>query len=187
MAESSAQTKLTLRRRLRTARRARAAAATPQARSRAGESLAEHLGAFLAEHNAGTPWVAAFESLPTEPPTGPMIAGLRAAGHRVIVPVLLADADLAWRDAETGEELGVAAVANARLIVLPALAVDVAGHRLGQGGGSYDRALLRSAPGAVRLAVVWDEEVLDAVPVDAHDQPVDAVLTPGGGLRWLRG
>lgn len=183
--------KAAARRELRAARRAWAAASTVE-RAALGQSLAEHLSAFLVDvlpeppPRAGTPCVAAFESLPTEPPTAALIQTLRSAGHRVILPTLLADNDLSWRDAASGADLGVAAIADARLIVLPALAVDTCGHRLGQGGGSYDRALLRSSPGSIRLAVVFDAEVWDGVPTDAHDQPVDAVLTPGGAVRWLR-
>ena len=138
---------------------------------------------FLADSSTST--VAVFESLPTEPPTEAIVAALRAAGRRVIAPILLPDKDLSWRDLATGEDLGVAAIADAEVIVLPALAVDVTGRRLGQGGGSYDRALLRSDPEALRLAVVFEQEVLGAVPADDHDQPVHAVLTPDRGVRRL--
>ena len=55
-------------------------------------------------------------------------------------------------------------------MLAPALAVDGAGRRLGQGGGSYDRALERA--GAPVVAVVFDDEVLDGqIPVEAHDRP----------------
>ena len=177
------ESKVTLRRELRAARRARAAAASERSRRALGDRLAAHLGEFLPD--AGTATVAVFESLPTEPPTEEIIAALRVAGHRVIAPILLADKDLSWRDLATGEDLGLTAIADATVIVLPALAVDVTGRRLGQGGGSYDRALLRSDPEAVRLAVVFEQEVLDAVPADDHDQPVHGVLTPDRGVRAL--
>ena len=65
-----------------------------------------------------------------------------------------------------------------------ALAEDRAGRRLGQGGGSYDRALERA--GARVVAIVFDDEVLDEpIPVEPHDRPVAGVLTPGGGLLWF--
>ena len=84
-----------------------------------------------------------------------------------------------------GPSLGLDAVREAELVLAPALAVDAAGRRLGQGGGSYDRALERA--GAPVVAVVFDDEVLDeAIPVESHDRPVAGVLTPGGGLRWRR-
>ncbi|MDX6723959.1 MAG: 5-formyltetrahydrofolate cyclo-ligase, partial [Solirubrobacteraceae bacterium] len=60
------------------------------------------------------------------------------------------------------------------------------GRRLGQGGGSYDRALARVA--APVVAVVFDDEVLDEpIPVEPHDRRVAGVLTPRGGLTWLAG
>jgi 5-formyltetrahydrofolate cyclo-ligase len=66
---------------------------------------------------------------------------------------------------------------------VPALAVDGAGTRLGQGGGSYDRALARLGAGARRLvlAVVHDDEVLAGpLPREPHDVGVDGALTPSG-------
>jgi 5-formyltetrahydrofolate cyclo-ligase len=134
----------------------------------------------------------------TEPPTLPLLAALRGAGRRVLLPLLREDMDLEWAEFEApealrparrgipepeGASLGLDGVAAAGLVLAPALAVDRAGRRLGQGGGSYDRALARSA--APVVAVVFDDEVLDEVPVEAHDHWVAGVLTPGGGLRWL--
>lgn len=148
-----------------------------------GRRLSAHLMGMVSDSRTTT--VAVFESLPTEPPTEEIIAALRVAGHRVIAPILLADKDLSWRDLSSDQDLGVDGIADATVIVLPALAVDVRGRRLGQGGGSYDRALLRADPEAVRLAVVFEQEVLDAVPADDHDQPVDAVLTADRGVRRL--
>ena len=183
MDQKRAEAKVALRRELRAARRERMATCTEESRRELGRALAGHLAAFLPD--AGTTTVAVFESLPTEPPTEEIIATLQAAGHRVIAPVLLADKDLSWRDLATGDDLGRAAIAEARVIVLPALAVDVTGRRLGQGGGSYDRALLRSDPQALRVAVVFEQEVRGAVPADDHDQPVHAVLTAQQGVRRL--
>jgi len=62
---------------------------------------------------------------------------------------------------------------------VPALAVDRSGHRLGRGGGFYDR-WLPSTPGGSVLAVVFDEEVIEHVPREPHDRTVDAALTPSG-------
>ena len=64
---------------------------------------------------------------------------------------------------------------------MPALAVDALGRRLGQGGGSYDRALTRTS--APVLAVVFEDELVAAVPTEPHDRPVSGVLTPEGGVR----
>ena len=82
-----------------------------------------------------------------------------------------------------GPSLGLDGIAEAALVLAPALAVDAAGRRLGQGGGSYDRALTRSS--APVLAVVFDDELLDSVPVQPHDRPVGGTLTPAQGVRRL--
>ena len=67
------------------------------------------------------------------------------------------------------------------VVFLPALAVDRDGHRLGQGGGFYDRAMLdlptHGDGGPPRGALVFADEVLDAVPVEPHDLDVDAIVT----------
>jgi 5-formyltetrahydrofolate cyclo-ligase len=184
-----AEAKAALRRTLRERRAARDGAA----RASAGARLADHAGALPART------VAAFVGTKTEPPTLPLLNALRARGRRVLLPVLRPDMDLEWaafgfEDAlrparlgllePAGPSLGLEGVGEAELVLAPALAVDRAGRRLGQGGGSYDRALERSA--APVVAVVFDDEVLDdPVPVEPHDRPVAGVLTPGGGLRWL--
>jgi 5-formyltetrahydrofolate cyclo-ligase len=175
--------------------RERRAARDDAGRAAAGARLAEHAAAL------GADTVAAFVGTRTEPPTLPLLGALRDRGGRVLLPVLRADMDLEWaaftseralRPARlgllepAGPSLGLEGVRDATLVLAPALAVDRAGRRLGQGGGSYDRALQRA--GAPVVAIVFDDEVLDEeIPVEAHDRPVAGVLTPGGGLRWLAG
>ncbi|MBM0260688.1 5-formyltetrahydrofolate cyclo-ligase, partial [Micromonospora sp. 4G55] len=84
-----------------------------------------------------------------------------------------------------GPRLGRAAIGEAELVVVPALAVDHRGLRLGRGGGSYDRALAR-VPGRVLIvALLHDGELVEALPAQPHDRPVHAVITPSGGLRTL--
>ena len=149
---------------LRRALRDRRAARDEAARAAAGERLAAHAAAIP----AGT--VAAFVGTRTEPPTLPLLDALRPAHLGLLEPV--------------GASLGLGAVAAADLVLAPALAVDVGGRRLGQGGGSYDRALERA--GAPVVAIVFDDELRDEpIPVEPHDKRVAGVLTPGGGLRWL--
>jgi 5-formyltetrahydrofolate cyclo-ligase len=132
--------------------------------------------------------VAIYRSLPTEPPTQVLAEMLHARGMTVIVPEMLPDKDLDWHelraDGNEGPRLGLEAIAAARVILTPALAVDHSGTRLGQGGGSYDRALARRHPDAVLVAIVNDEEyAARPLPRDAHDVRVNAVITPGVGLR----
>ncbi len=141
--------------------------------------------------------VAAYGSLPGEPGTGVLRQELRLLGHPVLLPVLLDDLDLDWAEdpgptghgsalRPPGERLGRDAVAACVLVLVPALAVDTTGTRLGQGGGSYDRALARVASSGRRplvLAVVHDDEVLsEPLPRDPHDVGVDGALTPSGLL-----
>jgi 5-formyltetrahydrofolate cyclo-ligase len=84
-----------------------------------------------------------------------------------------------------GPPLGAAAIATAALVLVPALAVDWHGTRLGRGGGHYDRTLPLASPGIPLVAVVRDEEVLASVPAQPHDVPVTAALTPRRGLFTL--
>lgn len=154
-------------------------------------------GAALAAHAAQLPGatLTAFVGMGGEVPTLPLLDALRAAGRRVLLPITLPDMTLDWAEyagpdalveagrgllEPAGPRLGPEAIGAADAILVPALAVDPAGHRLGQGGGCYDR-MLPLARGAV-IAVVHDDEVLDRVPVESHDLPVEAILTPGAGL-----
>lgn len=79
-----------------------------------------------------------------------------------------------------GEALGAESLTEADLIVIPALAASADGARLGQGGGWYDRALTRRSPGVPVVAVIFDDEVLEAgiIPAEPHDIPVDVIVTP---------
>ncbi|PSK58900.1 5-formyltetrahydrofolate cyclo-ligase [Micromonospora sp. MH33] len=73
-------------------------------------------------------------------------------------------------------------MAGADLVVVPALAVDRRGYRLGRGGGSYDRALARVPATVPTVALLHDGELVEVVPAQPHDRPVRFVITPGGGL-----
>ncbi|WBB58791.1 5-formyltetrahydrofolate cyclo-ligase [Streptomyces sp. WMMC500] len=106
--------------------------------------------------------VAAYVSVGREPATRELLEALRERGTAVLLPVLLADDDLDWAEYEgpdtlraarrgllepAGPRLGPAAVRTAEAVLLPGLAVDGRGLRLGRGGGSYDRVLARLAGG----------------------------------------
>ncbi|MCW2546322.1 MAG: 5-formyltetrahydrofolate cyclo-ligase, partial [Mycobacterium sp.] len=72
------------------------------------------------------------------------------------------------------------------VVLAPAVAADRGGGRLGRGGGSYDRALARMRPDALVIAVVHANELVDAVPIEAHDRLVDAVLAGDELIRVTR-
>ncbi|HEU4997635.1 MAG TPA: 5-formyltetrahydrofolate cyclo-ligase [Lapillicoccus sp.] len=177
--------KSALRRRVRSARRERLPERDVEAEAAA---LADAVTALVEQVTDGRVCrVAAYESRPTEPPTHLLVQRLAAAGYEVVVPITLDDLDLDWKVSGTPEPLGRNAIREALVIVSPGLAVDRAGHRLGQGGGSYDRALARCRADAVVVTLLFDDEVLAAgeVPVDAHDRPVDRVVTTSGAVVRL--
>jgi 5-formyltetrahydrofolate cyclo-ligase len=71
------------------------------------------------------------------------------------------------------------------VVLVPALAVDRRGNRLGRGAGFYDRSLIYAAPQARLVAVVRDEELVDELPADPHDVRMTHALTPSGGIVTL--
>ena len=188
MTDAAAATdKTAVRRAVRAARRA---GASSRDRAADAAAIAEHVLTGFADMLSGSVPVAIYRSLPSEPPTEALAEGLHARGVPVLVPLLLEDKDLDWclllPDGSTGPALGRDAIAGAALVVTPALAVDTSGLRLGQGGGSYDRALRRRGAGAAVVAVVGDDELVPGpLPGEAHDVRVDAVVTPGRGLVRL--
>lgn len=183
------RTKGEIRRLLRARRRELAAARDLTAD---GAALAEHL---LADPPAGWPGAApgtgpttvlSYESLPHEPPTAGVNAALQSAGHRVLVPITLPDMQLEWCDLADPDRtpLGIDSPTRADLVLTPALAVDTAGTRLGQGGGCYDRVLPMLAEGTPFVVLLHPGEVTDEpLPADAHDVPVALVLTADGWSR----
>ncbi|OKJ99879.1 5-formyltetrahydrofolate cyclo-ligase [Streptomyces sp. CB03234] len=146
--------------------------------------------------------VAAYVSIGSEPGTRALLDVLRERGVRVLLPVLLEDNDLDWAAYEgaerlvrarrgllepAGPRLGVDAVLEADTVLLPGLAVDVRGMRLGRGGGSYDRVLariVRAGHDPALVVLLYANEVVERVPEEPHDHPVHAVVTPEVTLRF---
>jgi 5-formyltetrahydrofolate cyclo-ligase len=127
--------------------------------------------------------VAAYESMPTEPPTQALVRSLVADGIRILIPLTREDWTLDWANAEDRERrpLGAAALREADLVFVPALAVDLAGGRLGRGKGCYDRALTRAREHVRRVAIVHPWELLaESVPMEEHDLRMDAAVTAEG-------
>lgn len=154
------------------------------------EALTEH----ALQAVAGAASVATFVSVGTEPCTRLLLERLHEAGVEVLLPVLgphlarcwgryQGAADLAERAPRrppepSGPTLPAEAVGRVEALLIPALAVDRDGRRLGQGGGWYDRMLPLRSPGTHTFAIIHPEELVPGpLPVEDHDEPVDAVIT----------
>ena len=164
-------------------------------RAKAADANARH----LADRLAGASVVCAFLPLPSEPMSAGLLDLLAERGTAVLVPVARADSPLDWCRypgptaagpfgiAEpTGPLLGAEAIVGAAAILVPAFAVDRAGHRLGRGGGHYDRSLALLLPmSPPRIAVLFDSEIVPRVPVEPHDQGVTGAVTPTAGVEYF--
>ena len=170
----------------------------PGQRAAAARALRDAILELPQAQMAGT--IAVYYSLAYEPGTHGLVYALWKRGGYVLLPLLRPDADLDWASYEGPDSLrpgprgltepsepprGPDAVARADLVLVPALAVDRSGVRLGRGGGSYDRALARVGPGIPTIALLYDGELLDEVPAAAHDQRVGLVARPSAGISSL--
>lgn len=162
-------------------------------------AAADAIAAALLAGLGGVRTLAAFVPDPSEPGAGRLPDALTELGARILLPVIPTQGRILDWAVYTGEleagrfglahpagpRLGATAIADADADVVPALAVDRAGIRLGRGGGYYDRALVHVRSDAVLVTVVFDDERLDRLPREAHDRPVTAVVTPSGGWEEL--
>lgn len=144
--------------------------------------------------------VACYVSMGAEPDTSLLLDALREAGRRVLLPVLGPGLARSWAEYRGRDDLQVQApgrppepagavfdadeLAAAEAVLVPALAVDPAGTRLGQGGGWYDRALLSARHATPVFAMLHEAELLSDVqlPRAEHDVAVHAVITEE---RWF--
>jgi 5-formyltetrahydrofolate cyclo-ligase len=167
-------------------------------REMAGKLIRDHVLSLPQVAAAGT--IAAYYSAGTEPATHSLVYALWKRGSYVVLPLLLPDGDLDWASYEGPDSLvpgpkgllqpaepprGTGTVARADVVLVPAVAVDRSGYRLGRGGGSYDRALARVGGQVPVIALLYDSELVEAVPADSHDQKVRAVARPGHGVTWI--
>jgi 5-formyltetrahydrofolate cyclo-ligase len=193
---------------IRTAHRRRRAVLTRQQLEAAGTEIARHGVGWAASLAGGVrATFCVYFGVGVEPPTLPLINALHNEGHRVLLPVCEPGRELAWvfwdPDAgfeqsqyapilePVGERHGPDVAGTAAALFIPATAVDLAGNRVGQGGGYYDKFLGHLATAGKNIplaAVIYDEELLPAgeIPEEEFDRPVPAVLAPSG-LRALDG
>lgn len=173
----------------------RAALSAPT-RTEASSAISRRLRSLTQREGART--MLAYASVGTEVDLHPFLLSVLAAGTRLCLPwvdgadlrvaqVRDLDMDLApgWRGvreprAQRRREVDPLTI---DAVVAPGLAFDRHGHRLGYGGGHFDRLLTRLRPGTVVIGVAFDVQLVDAVPVEAHDVAVDAVVTESGIIR----
>jgi 5-formyltetrahydrofolate cyclo-ligase len=174
------------------------AAMSDSARIAAGRLIRDAVLDLPQVSAAGT--VAAYYSVGTEPDTHGLVFALWKRGSYVILPVLLPDGDLDWASYEGPDSLapgprgllqpvepvrGPGTVARADVVLVPALAVDVSGNRLGRGLGCYDRVLARVGGQIPTIGLLYDGELVPSLPAEPHDRGVRAVVRPSHGITWL--
>lgn len=188
MADEVDSQKRALRAELRERRRAR----TSTQRDRDGAAIAARLEELVERADART--ISAYLSLPDEPPTREFVHWAHRRGVRVLLPVSRDDGLLDWApyDGEAEEQdafgmpspttelLGPIAINDADLIIVPAASVDRTGMRMGWGRGYFDKTLGSMEGRPPVYAVIFDDELVDSVPWERHDMPVDGVVTPSG-------
>ena len=172
---------------------------TPSAeRAKADAAITQHLVQLA--NDLGSRSIAAYLSTPDEPGTREFLSWACERGIRVLLPVSRQDGLLDWATYDGNEEdvdllgmptptselLGPIAINSVDLIIVPAAAVDRKGMRMGWGRGYFDKTLgsMHNCPPV--YAVIFDDELVDAVPTERHDQPVNGVVTPSGIVAFDR-
>lgn len=174
---------------LRSTMRSRLRATTPAERAAASGALVRHLFESTAWRDARV--VLVFLSLPHEVDTTSLVDAGWSGGKHVLAPRIdvpsraLEPVEIKrWSDCLPGyrgilEPTGVGTVAleSIDLVLVPGLAFDLTGRRLGQGGGFYDRFLARKNLAAMTCGLCFQFQVVDEVPCEPHDRRVDALAT----------
>ncbi|MGO9507401.1 MAG: 5-formyltetrahydrofolate cyclo-ligase [Mycobacterium sp.] len=195
-ATSKATDKTRLREQLQAARRRVA----DDVRAAEARQLNDHLELVVSTGST----VCAYVPVGAEPGSVEMLDVLLRRAGRVLLPAARTSADdvampLRWGeyrpDGLTQGRWGLlepvepwlppSALAEADVVLVPALAVDHRGVRLGRGGGFYDRSLAGRDRQARLIAMVRDEELLDELPSEPHDVRMTHVITPNRGFLAL--
>lgn len=123
-----------------------------------------------------------------------LLGDLNRAGHPTALPVMIGKGKpLVFKSWAPGDDLvevvwGIKEPSSDKtvlipdILLVPLLAFDLRGYRLGYGGGFYDRSLaeIRAHKPVTTIGVAFDAQMVDAVPFNAYDEPLDWVLTPSG-------
>ena len=168
------------------------------ARAAAGEAIARQVLALDGIEDVRT--VLGYAATPDEADVSAALLALRERGARVAYPRVCEDGTLTIHWAEAGsltpgsrgilEPAAGAPVAEPGAIdlaLVPGTAFDAECCRLGQGGGCYDRALTRVPDHVPVVVLLFDDEVVDEVPAEPHDRPVDSAATPTRVVRFEAG
>ena len=163
--------------------------------AKAAEALAKHGLGFLPHLPAGA-IVSGFASMPEELRTWPLLRRLARDGVRLALPVIVGKGEpllfRAWRPGDQMDS-GVWGIAEPKadkpevepdVLLVPLLAFDREGWRLGYGGGFYDRTIakIRAKKPAIAVGLAYDQQEVEAVPRLDYDQRLDWVLTPSGAI-----
>ncbi|HEY7643729.1 MAG TPA: 5-formyltetrahydrofolate cyclo-ligase [Hyphomicrobiales bacterium] len=189
---NSLDTLETEKQRLRAKARARRAAIPTDDRKRAAERVA---GVGLDFLRSPPDILAAYHPVRSELDCLPLLHRLASDGWRPALPVVVGAAPLIFREwsfsapLETGP-LGIPHLSAGpevipRVLIVPLLAFDRRGYRLGYGGGHYDRTLaaLRQDHAVTAVGLAFDEQEVAEVPSGPYDQPLDWILTPSGPIQ----
>jgi 5-formyltetrahydrofolate cyclo-ligase len=179
--------------------RARLLAARAELPAERLQSAADALAGHVLARLGGRRRIAAYVPMGREPGSLRLLDLLRDGGTEVLLPVVGPDgldwaryagadelvAGVLGTQAPAGPRLGAAALAAAEAVLVPALAVDHRGVRLGRGGGYYDRALTTASAGVPLVALLHDGELVERLPADPWDTTVTSAVEPAIGWTEL--
>jgi 5-formyltetrahydrofolate cyclo-ligase len=126
--------------------------------------------------------IASYHPLPSEPDTSEFNREFARSGNLLLPRVVGEDIEFAFGDTvpgslgimePTGERFPIDAI---EMILVPALAVDLRGNRIGKGKGYYDRILKTSV--AIAVGVIFDGELVPQIDAEDHDVRMQYVITP---------
>jgi len=162
-------------------------------------SVCEHLMAEAVV--AGAHRVALYAALPDEVSMRPLFDALAAAGKTRLLPRVARDARLVFAvvdrfdDLQLGEygvlappeDVPAVTLEAGDVVVVPGVAFDARGRRLGRGAGCYDRTFpADQRPAPVLIGAACEAQLVDSVPAGSHDRAMDAIVTERA-LRWVKG
>lgn len=164
--------------------------------ARQNRLIIHHALELLRARPQGPLRLAAYHAGASEPGGPELVEALREAGHDILLPLSGDNGVLRWARYQgedsvapgrlgipepTGESVSSVALADCEIIFVPALGVTSRGIRMGKGGGYYDRTLADLPDnGPLAVALLFDGEIDDSIPAEAHDFPVHAAITPKG-------